>query len=262
VELVTSKDGTRIAFWRSGRGPALLLAHGAVADHTTTWRLILSALEEHFTVCAMDRRGRGASGDTQPYDLAREAEDINAVIEAIGEDVNVFGHSYGALCAIEAARFTTRICKLVLYEGVPLLGDGLYPPDVVARMEALVAAGDSEGALMALLQDIVEMPPEEIDIMRAQTVAWERRLANTGTLPRELKTEVGYVFDAARFKAMRVPTVFLVGGDSPAREMNNARSVSAGLPNAQIAVLPGQQHAAMYSAPELFVRELVRLLAT
>lgn len=106
MELVTSRDGTRIAFWRSGAGPPLLLVHGATADHIR-WQVVLSALDSRFRVCAMDRRGRGGSSDSPAYELAREAEDIIAVVEALDEPVDVLGHSYGALCAIEASLRTS-----------------------------------------------------------------------------------------------------------------------------------------------------------
>src|SRR5688572_24264216 len=101
MHTVSSRDGTRIAVWRSGHGPPLLLVHGATADHTTTWRSVRSTLEQRFTVFAMDRRGRGGSGDSSAYDLQREAEDVAAVIDFIGEPTAVLGHSYGGLCAIE-----------------------------------------------------------------------------------------------------------------------------------------------------------------
>src|SRR5687767_1129250 len=109
MQTVESRDGTRIAFWRSGSGPPLLLVHGATADHTTTWRFVLQEFERRFTVYAMDRRGRGCSGDSAAYDLQREAEDVVAVIDSIGEPVHLLGHSYGGLCAIEAALLTRNV---------------------------------------------------------------------------------------------------------------------------------------------------------
>lgn len=261
MELVTSSDGTAIAVFRSGVGPPLLLVHGASADHTTTWRFVLPGLESRFTVYAMDRRGRGDSGDSPEYDLSREAEDICAVMEAIGEPVNVLGHSYGALCAIEAAAITLGIRRLVLYEGVPLRGAGLYPPGLVERLGEMLRAGDAEGVLLTMFREIVLMPEEEIAMLRSQTAAWERRLANTRTLPRELHADSSYVFDAARFSAMRTPTLLMVGGNSPSRELENARAVAAALPDASITVIPRQQHAAMYTVPDLFVSEVAKFLS-
>jgi pimeloyl-ACP methyl ester carboxylesterase len=260
MEIAISTDGTPIAFWRSGTGPTLLLVHGATADHTTTWRLVLEALEANFTVCAMDRRGRGGSGDGASYALAREAEDVAAVVDAIGEPVSLVGHSFGALCGIEAALVTSGIRKLVLYEGVPLRGIDQYPAGLRERLAALVEAGDVEGAYVVLLRDLVNMPPEEIELLRAQGEAWQRRLANAATLPREIRADSEYVFDPVRFSGVTIETLLLVGETSPPREMEHARGVAAALPNASVRVLAGQHHAAMHTAPDLFVREIVEFV--
>jgi pimeloyl-ACP methyl ester carboxylesterase len=260
MQTVTSRDGTRIAFWRSGEGPPLLLVHGATADHTTTWRFVLPEFERHFTVYTMDRRGRGGSGDAPDYELKREAEDVAAVVDAIGEPVSVLGHSYGALAAIEAARLSPNLDRLILYEGVPLDGAGLYSAEATERLEALERAGDVEGMLVTLLRDIVEMSPAEIELLRSQRDAWAVRLRNAPTIPRELRAEQGYTFVPERFGDMRAPTLLLVGGDSPLRESENANGVAAALSDARVVLLPGQQHAATYTAPELFVREVVRFL--
>jgi pimeloyl-ACP methyl ester carboxylesterase len=260
MQTVTSRDGTSIAYWRSGSGPPLLLVHGATADHTTTWRFVLPELDRHFTVYAMDRRGRGGSGDSPAYDLQREAEDVAAVVDALGGPVNVLGHSYGGLCAIEAALLTTNLHRMILYEGVPLRGENLYKPGIIDQLDALLKAGNIEGVLVAMFRELVEMPPEEIELLRAQRDAWAVRLSNAPTMPRELREEQRYTFEAERFRNMRTPTLLLVGEASPPRELENAKGVAAGLPNAQVVVLPEQQHAAMYTAPELFVREVVQFL--
>ena len=257
---VDSRDGTRIAFWRSGSGPAVLLVHGATADHTTTWRYVRPELERRFTVYAMDRRGRGGSGDSSSYDLQREAEDVAAVAGSIGEPVGVVGHSYGALCAIEAALLTDNVRRLVLYEGVPLRGTELYAPGLIDHLGAMHAAGDMEAVLVAMYRDLVGMPPEEIELLRAQGDAWRVRLANVATLPRELRAEERYRFVPDRFRHMRASTLLVVGGDSHPRELANATGVAAALPDARVVTLEGQQHAAMYTAPDVFVREVVRFL--
>jgi pimeloyl-ACP methyl ester carboxylesterase len=105
------------------------------------------------------------------------------------------------------------------------------------------------------------MPAEEIELMRAQHVAWQVRLGNAHTIPRELDAYARYTFVRERFNSMRTPTLLLLGGDSPEREAANARAVADGLPRARVAVLPGQQHIAMHTAPELFVAEVTRFLA-
>lgn len=257
---VTSADGTRIAFWRTGEGPPVLVIHGATADHSTTWRLVLPMLERKFTVYAMDRRGRGGSGDGPAYALEREAEDVAAVVDSIGEPVHLVGHSYGALCGFEAALLTPHLGRMILYEGVPLDGRHLYPPGVLDRLHARLEAGDLEGTLVAMYRDVVEMSPDELELVRGQHDAWAARLRNAPTLPRELAAEQGYVFRPERFRTMRTPTLLLVGGDSPPRERTHADAIAAALPDARVRVLPGQQHAAMYSNPELFTREVSRFL--
>jgi pimeloyl-ACP methyl ester carboxylesterase len=260
MHVVSSKDGTRIAFRRAGRGPPLLLVHGATADHSTTWTRVLPILERKFTVLAMDRRGRGGSGDAPGYALAREAEDVAAVVDQVGEPVAVVGHSYGALCALEAALLTRNVHRLVLYEGVPLRGDTLYPPEAVARLHALLDAGDPEGMLRSMFAELLGEPPEVVALLRAQREAWDARVRNARTLPRELEVERGYAFRPERFSGLATPILLLVGGDSPHRELENAHGVAKALHRAKVVVLAGQQHAAMHTAPEVFVREVVRFL--
>lgn len=261
MDTVASKDGTQIAFSRSGEGPPLLLVHGAVADHTTTWRLVRPLLEDHFTVYAMDRRGRGASGDSHGYRIEREAEDIAAVIAAIEEPANVLGHSYGALCALEASLLTHRLRRLILYEGIYQRGADVYPPGLIDRLEAMLTAGNAEEMLVTMLRELVGLSPDDIRLLRSQREAWATRLGNASTIPRELSADQQYCFSPERFGTMRQPTLLLVGSDSPRRELDNAHAVAAGLPDARVLILPGQQHIAMHTAPELFVREVLHFLA-
>src|SRR5829696_4622459 len=126
VETITSEDGTPIAYRRSGEGPPLVLVHGAAADRGR-WSPVLPALEKRFTVYAIDRRGRGGSGDSDGYTMEREAEDVASVVDSIGEPVNLLGHSYGALLALEAALVAKNVRKLVLYEpGIEVAGQEIY----------------------------------------------------------------------------------------------------------------------------------------
>ena len=127
MEIIRSKDGTPIAYWHSGRGDPLLLVHGTVGEHLT-WTPVLTALERHFSVYPVDRRGRGHSGDADAYSLDRECEDIAAVIAAIGSAVNLLGHPFGGPCALEATRLTPNVRRLILYEPAMPLG----PRDISA----------------------------------------------------------------------------------------------------------------------------------
>ena len=117
---VVSGDGTQIAYWSSGEGPPLVVVHGTPADHTR-WRPLLPYLEPYASVHAMDRRGRGASGDGPDYELVREYEDVAAVVDAVaaasGTPVDLYAHSHGGIVAFGAATLMSSIRRLVLSEG-------------------------------------------------------------------------------------------------------------------------------------------------
>lgn len=260
MESISSPDGTRLAYHRRGSGPPLVVVHGSGAANPVAWLGVMPALEAHFTVYALDRRGRGQSGDSADYALAREAEDIAAVVAASGEPAHLLGHSFGALCALEAALLTDQVRKLILYEpALPLPGVPLYAPGLVERLEALLAAGDREGVLAVVFREIVGMPEAEFEQLRA-SAAWPSRLASAHTLPRETRAEVSYVFDAQRLSALKTPTLLLQGGDSPALLTQATELLHTALPNSRIVVLPGQQHLAMYTAPALLAREVLAFL--
>jgi pimeloyl-ACP methyl ester carboxylesterase len=258
-----SYDGTQITFWHSGTGDPLLLVHGATADHKR-WSSILPRLEPHFSVYVMDRRGRGASSDSPDYHLLREAEDVAAVVETIGAEVGkpifVLGHSYGATCSLEASLLTDKIRRLVLYEpGVPGIAP-LIPPGVPDRMQALIDIGESEVALEVFMREVVRMPEHELAVYR-QLPMWQTRISIAATIPRELAFDRTYSFQTEKFANMTVPTMLLLGGDSPPFARQAAEHVKATLPDSQIVVLPGQQHIAMDTAPDLFASAVLHFLA-
>jgi pimeloyl-ACP methyl ester carboxylesterase len=256
---ITSKDGTRIAYSRSGSGPPLVLVHGTTADHTR-WARVLPELEPHFTVYAMDRRGRGGSGDAADYAIEREFEDVAAVVDAIGEPVFLLGHSYGALCSLEASILTDKVRRLILYEPpIPIEGP-LYPPGVPERIQGLVDAGDPEAALVVFFREVVRMPDREFEVYRTLPV-WKVRITLAPTIARELTIERGYRFQPERFAQFSIPTLLLLGGDSPPIFRQVIDVVSPALPASRIAVMPGQQHVAMDTAPELFLKEVIAFLS-
>jgi pimeloyl-ACP methyl ester carboxylesterase len=256
-ETVVSADGTRIAVFRSGEGPPLVLVHGAAADHGR-WAPVLPALEERFTVLAMDRRGRGRSADAEHYAIQREYEDVAAIVEWAGDRVDLLGHSHGGVCAVEAALLTDRIGKLVVYEAP--MGFLKSPPEVVDRLEALLEAGQRDELLAVFLHEVAGLPSDQIDLMRSLP-AWEGRLAAAGTIPREERVTREYAFDPDRFRELRVPTLLLQGGESPAVFMQAAEALASTLPDCRIAVMPGQRHAAMDTGTELFSGEVLGFLA-
>ena len=255
-ELVSSADGTSIAVWRTGAGKPLLLVHGTAADHTR-WAPVLPALEARFEVLNLDRRGRGRSGDAKSYALEREFEDIAAVIESAGDSVYVLGHSYGGVCSLEAALLTDRIEKLVLYE--PPLGFVRSPPEIVEQLEAFQAAGEHEDLVVFFMEGVVGVPPEQVEFLRSLPT-WDARVAAAGTIPREERGNREYRFDPDRFRELRVSTLFLEGEASPEVFKEAGAAVEGALPDCRVVVMPGQRHAAMDTATELFTAEVVRFL--
>lgn len=260
METTTSADGTTIGWEATGSGPPLVLVHGTTADHNR-WAGISPQLEPFFTVCAVDRRGRGASGDGAEYDVQREAEDIAAVVEAIGEPVSILGHSYGAVCSLEASLLTDGISRLALYEPPIPTGVEMYPPGVPGRMQALIDDGQLEAALELFFREVVRMPDYELVEYR-QLPMWERRIELVPTIPRELMIDRHYRFDPGKFTSLGLPVLLLLGGDSPPLFQRAIETLQASLPTVTLAVLPGQQHIAMDTNPDLFLEEVLAFLTS
>jgi len=259
MESIRSRDNTSIAYEKSGQGAPLVLVHGTSADHTR-WKPVLPPLEAKFTVYSVDRRGRGGSGDSQPYAIEREYEDIAALVDSIPEPVNLLGHSYGALCSLEAALRTKNLRRLILYEPpIPVEGMSFNFPRVMAEMQARLAAGDRDGVVTTFLHEIAEIPADELKMLRSLP-AWQGRLAAAHTILRELQGPPEYRIQPERLQQIRIPTLLLLGGASPAYRKMVAEQLHAALPNSRIAVMPGQQHTAMNTAPELFIKEVLAFL--
>ena len=258
MDTVISRDGTRIACKRAGEGPVLVLVHGTSGSRER-WAPVLPSLQARFTVVTMDRRGRGDSGDGAGYAHAREIEDVVAVVESCGEPVHLLGHSFGAICALEAALRTQQLRKLVLYEPpIPVAGP-VFPDGTIARLEALLAGGDREAVLELFFREVNGMPPAAFAAFRA-TQAWPSRLAAAHTLPREMRAVDAYRIDPVRLAGLALPCLLLLGGDSPPYFRAAVEALAAALPAARTVVLPGQRHVAMDTAPELFVREVAGFL--
>jgi len=262
MDKVRSKDGTLIAFQKTGTGAPLVLVHGTSADHTR-WAPVLPPLASRFTVYAMDRRGRGGSGDTDPYAIEREFEDVVAVVDSIGEPVNLLGHSYGGICALEAATRSKNLRRLILYEPPVQTGQTdkeIYPSWVLSAMRELLAKGDRDGVVTLFMREVPRVPVHELEVLRS-VPAWQGRVAAAHTIPRELDaSNGGYQADPAKFARLTTPTLLLLGGDSPAFLTAATHLLHETLPNNRLVVMPGQQHTAMNTAPELFAREVLDFL--
>jgi pimeloyl-ACP methyl ester carboxylesterase len=245
---VASKDGTLIAVECAGAGPRLIVVHGGTGDRSR-WTPLFPLFASHFTVCAMDRRGHGASGDSADYSLQKEAEDVVAVVNSQPGEVFVLGHSFGALCALEAAFLTNKISKLVLYE--PPLQD-LPHTAVVSGMERMIQAGEREQALVTFMQEIVMITPSEITAMKARP-SWPGLVASIESSIRQAHALEGYRFDPSRVSTLKIPTLLLAGSETASPQLKKAISgLLDSLPNRTLIVFKGQQHNAMDIIPQQF----------
>lgn len=252
MEKITSKDGTPIACWRFGERPPLVLIHGSISDHAY-WDPLLPELRRRFAVYTIDRRGYGHSGDysAESYSIEREYEDVVAVVGSIGEPVNLLGHSYGAICALEGARLTPHhVDKLVLYEP-PV--NAATPSGFVERLESMLEAGDEEGVIATFMRETLGLEPEDVP-------EWREWVPFAHTLPRELRAAEAYAFDAKRFGTLRKPTLCCSGDESPPLLQEGSRVVAEALPDSRIAVMRGQGHEAVETGPDVLVREVLRFL--
>lgn len=252
----TSADGTVIGWEEDGSGPPLVLVHGGTADRTR-WLPVREALAEDFTLHLVDRRGRGLSQNesAEPYALAHEAEDLRAVLDAIGEPAAVFAHSYGALVTLEAIAAGVRPTGVVLYEPpVPPPGEPIVPPEAFDEVRAAIDADDRDRALTAFFRDVIGLPAAMIDGMKA-TPIWAARLNAVPTMPREGDAVEAFVLEARHEALREVPTTWLVGSeDTPIAR--GTRHAHATLGHGDLVVLEGQGHQAIDTAPGRIVDEL------
>ena len=258
IQTVLSKDGVRLALQRYGDGSPLVLVHGT-GGSAARWAPVVNGLQSQFGIYALDRRGRGQSGDSSEYAIQREFEDVVSVIDSVGP-AHVLGHSYGGICALEAALQTPHVRKLILYEPpIPVEGMAIYPPGLIERLEQMIAAGERDKAATAFMQEVVRMPTRELETLRASPV-WSGRVAAAHTLARELRAHEHYRFEPERFARLNNPTLLLLGSDSPDFFKAAIEVLNTALPNSRLVVLPDQRHNAMDVAPELFVREVLAFL--
>ena len=264
MDSLISTDGTPIAFERTGAGSPLVLVHGTSASGKR-WARVLARLQSERTVFAVDRRGRGASGDGGAYAMEREFEDVAKVIASIGGPVDLLGHSFGAICALEASLRAGNIRKLVLYEPpIPVEGfpDGpasLPGSEAMRRLRERLAAGDRQGVLEIFFREINGMPAAQFEQFKTLP-EWQGRLAAAHTLPREIDAVGHYRFEAQRFAGIAMPVLLMLGGESPAYFGAAIDMLAAALPRSRKVVLPGQRHVAMDTAPDLFADEVLAYL--
>jgi pimeloyl-ACP methyl ester carboxylesterase len=243
-----SADGTKIAFDQTGDGPPVILVVGAFNDRSTGAPLA-KALESRFTVLNYDRRGRGASGDTLPYSVEREVEDLDALIREAGGAARVFGYSSGGNLALEAAARGLNITKLAVYEAPFMVGDdGPRPPkDMASQLAKLVSSGRRGEAVELFQTRLVGIPEAVVAQLRhapfrpaleatAHTLVYEATIVGDLELP------------TAQLRSIKTPTLVIYGGESPAFMGNGAKALANALPDGHVRALDGQTHDIVPSA--------------
>jgi pimeloyl-ACP methyl ester carboxylesterase len=241
-----SRDGTVIAYEKTGQGPPIVLVDGATCYRASgPMRPLAALLSQHFTVYAYDRRGRGESSNTLPYAVEREVEDLDALINVAGGSAFVFGISSGAALAIEGARHELAIRKLALFEPPFILDDSRRPvtDEYLAQLDAYVAA-DRRGDAVRHFMKAVGVPGFVIAMMRFMP-AWSKLKGVAHTIPYDFAilrdNQRGRPLSSS-WASITVPTLAIDGGNSPAWMRTAVRSVADMLPNAEYRTLPGQTH--------------------
>lgn len=253
---VTSKDGTIIALEQSGSGPAIVLVSAALADRDGTTKLA-RVLAADFTVLNYDRRGRGKSGDHQPYSVAREVEDIEAVVDSTGGSAYLFGSSSGSVLALDAAnRLGHKAVGLVMFEP-PFIIDGSRPPmpdEFSGEIDRMIAADRRNDAVKHFFQNGMGIPPVFVTLMRWLMPGWSKMADIAHTIPYDLAvlagTQAGKPLPADRWTSVQCPVMVLVGSRSEPFFHSGAKALVGILHNARYQSLQGRDHSAVLMAPK------------
>jgi pimeloyl-ACP methyl ester carboxylesterase len=253
---VTSKDGTTIEYEKTGKGPVVILVAAALADRGGTKRFA-KLLSEHYTVINYDRRGRGKSGDTHPYSVEREVEDIEALIEESGGRVFLFGSSSGSVLALEAAtQLGTKVKGLFMYEP-PFIVDESRPPmpnDLSNEITEFVAAGRRNDAVKLFFTKGMGIPPFGVTLMRFLMPGWSKMTGMAHTLPYDLaileKTQTGKPLPKERWLSNTTPTLIMVGSRSEVFFHSGAKALAGILPHADYRSLEGGNHGSVLLGPK------------
>ncbi|MEJ3655886.1 alpha/beta hydrolase [Actinomycetes bacterium KLBMP 9759] len=247
-----SADGTRIAYQRVGEGPPVVVLPGAL-NYGEVWRDVAEQLAAEYTFLLVDRRFYAPSGaGPVPSSFAAETADVRAMIEAAGEPVHLLGHSYGGLLALHAALADpSGIRSLLLYEP-PVLAGGPHVAGVLQRFRDMLDAGNSLGALMTFLTEIVEVDPTAIGSMIGDdgpppTAAEVTGLV--GSLLHDIESLSGLTTDPSHWSPIELPVLLMAGGRSWDSVQASTAAIRAALPHAEVVTWPEQTHFANMLVP-------------
>ena len=257
---VTSRDGTRLAYLEMGTGPTIVLVHGGLGTGLG-WLAVAPILSRRYRLILLDRRAHGSSepGRT-PYSLEKEAEDVLGVCEATGPIAALFGHSYGAVVALHAALNSRSglIPRLILYEP-PLPVDEPFGGAFKDEFRQMVEAGDYEASLIRYLPNFGTRR-EDVEALRTLPT-WATIVALAPTAVAELEAVDAIGSGLERYRDLEMPTLLLLGSETPANLRNATNALAAAIPQARKVLLEGQAHHATVYAPELVAEQVVRFVS-
>jgi pimeloyl-ACP methyl ester carboxylesterase len=253
---VTSKDGTVIAYEQTGAGPVLILVSAALVDRDGT-RLLARELATSFTLINYDRRGRGQSGNTEPYSPIREIEDLEALAGMFDEPIYFFGSSSGAVLALDAAsRLGPKVRKAFLYEPPFIVDAGrpAIPESLAQEVAAAVAANKRDAAVGIFFREAMGIPSIGVTFMRLLMPPWKDMVRMVHTAPYDLMvlagTQSGKRLPTDRWAPSTAPILVTVGAKSEPFFHTGAQSLKGILPTAQYRSLAGLDHGAVLMAPK------------
>jgi len=266
MQIAVSKDGTNIAYDCAGEGQPVILVEAALGDRSG-YAGLAALLAEHFMVVTYDRRGRGDSGDTQPYAPEREIEDIAALIDAVGGEAMLFGSSSGAILALKAAaELGEKVSELVLYDA-PIILDESRPPlpeDYVEQLNVAIADGNRGHALEIFFRQAMLLPDEFLAGMK-ESPMWEGMQTNAHTLAYDglivRDVMMGKPWQPGAWKTISAKTLVLAGENSEAFMHGAAKTLADDLAQAEYQSLAGQDHSAPMMAPGALAPLLIAFFA-
>jgi pimeloyl-ACP methyl ester carboxylesterase len=256
---VTAPDGVEIVGAAQGEGTPLTLVYGAMMEQTG-WARLMPFLQPSHTVYTYDRRGRGGSTDAPSHTVQLEVDDLTAVVEAMPEPRDLFGHSSGALLALQAVQRGLRVRRLVLYE--PPLAAVREPRlrrDLPGEIEALVAQGDRDGALDLFFREGMDQLAENIQRLR-DGPRWQEQLRYVRTGAYDVRITSTFELQPERLAQIDVPVLFICGTESPSWMQQGVETFAAAVPGSRLEMLEGQGHNAQFTAPEVLAAAVTRFL--
>jgi len=245
---INSKDGTIIAYSKTGKGEPLVLIDGAFCHRKFGANVNLpNYLSDHFTVYTYDRRGRGESGNTLPYSVEREFEDLQAVINEAGKNAFVYGISSGAALALEAANAGVSISRMAIFEAPYMVDNSrpLLPDNYLEQISKHINDKEPGKAIQYFLRTGIGMPAFIVWMMQLMP-AWKQMKQIAYTLVYDillLKDNArGKPFAKESWQRIKIPVLVMSGSKSAAWSQNSMRQLSDSLPNAKHVDLVGQSH--------------------